>query len=301
MELGIPVPWGYSMKLNAVYLLALLYFAALIAFEAAQQHYYLTTFELPGFDKVTLFELMKMHSFRWLIWSVLAIPFSWYVFKNPARYLSPEVVVKYGVGLILTLIATLFAISLLGVLNGRESMGQFWEFFAFFVYQKAALFVNAYLGLIILLNLLRHLRLLDSKLIELSDLKDEFQSVYEEWSNQKSDDRTPIIQIRVGNKVKNILVSDIIWVQSDDYCVKVHTPNSSYSLRKSMKRMEQELTPKGFVRLHRSVIVNRDEVDTLVYSPNPQVTLKNGQTLPIATSRVPKVKEVFKGDLGLPA
>ncbi len=120
-------------------------------------------------------------------------------------------------------------------------------------------------------------------------------------SLRKKDDHTPIIQIRVGNKVKNILVSDIIWVQSDDYCVKVHTANGSYSLRKSMKRMEQELTSKGFVRLHRSVIVNRNEVDTLVYSPDPKVTLKNGQTLPIALSRMPKVKEEFRGDLGLPA
>jgi hypothetical protein len=245
-------------------------------------------------------ELVKLHAVRWGIWSLLAIPFGWYVYKHPAKHLSAEVLIKYGVGLILTLITTLFAISLSVLLNSRESVDQFWEVFSFFVYQKAALFVNAYLGLIILLNLLRHLHLLDSKMIELADLKDEFQSVYEELSYRKKDDHTPIIQIRVGNKVKNILVSDIIWVQSDDYCVKVHTSNGAYSLRKSMKRMEQELTPKGFVRLHRSVIVNRKEVDTLVYSPAPQVTLKNGQTLPIALSRLPKVKEEFRGDLGLP-
>ena len=289
------------MKLNTVYLLAFLYFAALIAFEAAQQHYYLTTFQLPGYGEVTLLELVKVHALRWIIWTVLAVPFGWYVFRHPARHLSPEILLKYGLGLILTLITTLFAISLSALLVSREDIDQFWEVFSFFVYQKAALFVNAYLGLIILLNLLRHLQLLDSKLIELADLKDEFQLVYEELSHRKSDDHTPIIQIRVGKKVKNILVSDIIWVQSDDYCVKVHTANGSYSLRKSMKRMEQELTPKGFVRLHRSAIVNRDEVDTLVYSPYPQVTLKNGQTLPIASSRVPKVKEEFRGDLGLPA
>jgi hypothetical protein len=289
------------MKLNTVYLLAFLYFAALITFEAAQQHYYLTTFELAGYGEVTLFELMKIHAVRWIIWSLFAIPFGWYVFRHPARHLSPEIILKYGLGLILTLITTLFAISMSVVLTSRESIDGFWAVFSFFVYQKAALFVNAYLGLIILLNLLRHLHLLDSKMVELADLKDEFQSVYDELSHRKKDDHTPIIQIRVGNKVKNILVSDIIWVQSDDYCVKVHTANGSYSLRKSMKRMEQELTPKGFVRLHRSVIVNRDEVDTLVYSQDPQVTLKNGQTLPIASSRVPKVKEEFRGDMGLPA
>ncbi len=161
------------MKLNTVYLLAFLYFAALIVFEAAQQHYYLTTFELAGYGEITLLELMRLHALRWVIWSVMAIPFGWYVYKHPARHLSAEVLIKYGVGLFLTLITTLFAISLSVLVNSREQIDSFWEVFSFFVYQKAALFVNAYLGLIILVNLFRHLRLLDSKLIELADLKDD--------------------------------------------------------------------------------------------------------------------------------
>lgn len=68
-----------------------------------------------------------------------------------------------------------------------------------------------------------------------------------------------------------------------------------------MKLMEQELQPWGFIRLHRNTLVNKDEVDTLVYAPEPCVILKDSQTLPIALCRLSKLKEHFKGYLGLPA
>lgn len=197
--------------------------------------------------------------------------------------------------------ATLICISLVEMWKNGLNIEYFGELLSYFTYQKAALFVNAYLGLIILINLHEGIKLLDSKMVELSDLRIEFKSRYNELSNQIKDDQTPLIQIKVGNKVKNILLEDIIWVQSDDYCVKVHTKSGAYNLRKSMKLMEQELEPWGFIRLHRNTIVNRDEVDTLIYAPEPSVTLKDGKNLPIALGRVAKVKGFFKGRLGLPA
>ena len=284
-----------------IYLAAILYFTGLISFEAAQQYYYITNFDLAGKDEVTFFGLLRLHLIRWGIWGLLVIPLSWYSFRNPIRQLSPKAAFSHGVGIILTLTATIVTISLVVLWRDQLSVAYFPEFLSFFTYQKAALFVNAYLGLIILINLYQKVELLDAKLVELSDLKTEYKTIYDELSNGSKNDQTPLIQIKVGNKVKNILLSDIIWIQSDDYCVKIHTEERSYHLRKSMKLLEQELEPRGFIRLHRNAIVNKEEVDTLVYSPEPHVNLKNGQTLPIAASRVAKVKALFKGYLGLPA
>lgn len=289
------------MKQSYIYIATFFYFAGLVWFEAAQQHFYITSFELAGKDEVTILGLMSRHSIRWAIWVILALPFARFVFLHPARQLNSRLLVGYGVGMILTLLATILVISGVEVWSSELSRDYFVELVAYFTYQKAALFVNAYLGLIILISLHQHTKLLDSKMVELSDLKIEFKSRYDELSNQIKDDHAPLIQIKVGNKVKNIMLDDIIWVQADDYCVKVHTNGGSYNLRKSMKLMEQELEPWGFIRLHRNTLVNKDEVDTLIYAPEPGVTLKNGQNLPIALGRVSKVKEHFKGYLGLPA
>lgn len=288
------------MKSSLIYVAALAYFAGLISFEAAQQHYYITRFDLTGNGEVTIMGLISHHAIRWVIWSILAVPFGIYIVKNPARRLSLRHIVRYGIVLIITLLVTLLAITLIVLQPGQQSLDQVREAFLFFTYQKAALFTNAYLALIVLLNLYKNVKLLDSKMLELSDLKMEYRSIYDELSNRIKDD-TPLIQIKTGNKIKNLLLSDIVWVQSDDYCVKIHTEEGSYNLRKSMKLMEKELEPRGFIRLHRNSIVNKDQVDTLVYATEPHVTLKNGQTLPIAAGRVSKVKELFKGYLGLPA
>lgn len=289
------------MKQSYIYIATLIYFVGLVSFEAAQQHYYITSFDLAGKDEVTIIGLMSRHSIRWAIWVVLALPLARFVFRHPARQLDSRLLASYGMGLALTLLATLLVISGVELWSNELSADYFGELLAYFTYQKAALFFNAYLGLIILISLYQRTKLLDSKMVELTDLKIEFKSRYDELSNQIRDDHAPLIQIKVGNKVKNILLADILWVQSDDYCVKVHAKSGSYNLRKSMKLMEQELEPWGFIRLHRNTLVNRDEVDTLVYAPEPGVTLKNGQTLPIALGRVSKVKEHFKGYLGLPA
>ena len=289
------------MKTNTLYLVAILYFAGLISFEAAQQYYYITSFELPGKDEVTILGLIRTHAIRWVIWSIAAIPLAWLVFRQPIKPLSPRVLLWYTISILITLLVTVWTISGIEIFISRLGYEQFWEFLEFFMYQKAALFVNGYIGLIVLIHLHLNVRLLDSKMIELVDLKTEYKSVYDELSNRIQDDRAPLIQIKVGNKVKNILLSEIIWVQADDYCVKVHTKRGSFNLRKSMKLLEQELAPRGFVRLHRNSIVNEEEIDTLTYSPEPQVTLKNGQILSIAMSRVSQVKKQFKGYLGLPA
>lgn len=244
---------------------------------------------------------MKLHSLRWLIWALLAAPLGIYVYQNPTRHLHTKILIGYGIGVFSTLAVTIMTVSLVDLWRSQQEMTFFLEFALFFAYQKSALFLNAYLGLIIIINLFKSVELLDAKLVELSDLKIDYQSVADRLKGNIERDNTSLIQIKIGNKVKHIPLASIIWVQSDDYCVKLHTTERSYHLRKSMKLIEEQLEPKGFVRLHRNAIVNRQEVDTLVYSPQPSVTLKNGHVLPIATSRIARIKELFNGYLGLPA
>jgi len=268
------------------------YFALLIAFEAGQQYYYMTRFDLVGDQEISLMGLMKFHIVRWIIWGILAIPLSVYVIKHPIQNFTFTLLARYCLMVFLTLLLTLAAVSVFNIWFYGNSSSDFLEVFFFFAYQKAALFINAYLGLIILITLNNNMKLLDATIIALSDLKGEYRHL----SKKTMADSTPIIQIRIGKKLKNVLLSEVLWVQSDDYCVRIHTQQGAYNLRKSMKSMEHELSNLGFIRIHRNSIVNRLEIDTIDFSEEPKVKLKNGRILPIAQSRIPRIKAYLKSD-----
>ena len=57
-----------------------------------------------------------------------------------------------------------------------------------------------------------------------------------------------------------------------------------------MKAMELELNNRGFIRVHRNSIVNKEAIDTIIFTQKPHLKLKNGQSIPIANSRIAKVK-----------
>ncbi len=63
--------------------------------------------------------------------------------------------------------------------------------------------------------------------------------------------------------------------------VEVHSGNQVYLMRKTMKQVEELLPPSQFVRIHRSHIVNVDEIERIKTQPsgNGAVYLRNGKVL----------------------
>ena len=55
-------------------------------------------------------------------------------------------------------------------------------------------------------------------------------------------------------------VEQIDWIESADYCVKIHTGGRAHVIREALQRLEQRLDPARFFRAHRSAIVNLDRV-----------------------------------------
>ena len=48
----------------------------------------------------------------------------------------------------------------------------------------------------------------------------------------------------------------IDWVEAARYCVRIHTGDNAYVTRDSLERIEKRLVDFGFVRSHRSALVN---------------------------------------------
>jgi two-component system LytT family response regulator len=54
--------------------------------------------------------------------------------------------------------------------------------------------------------------------------------------------------------------AEIDWVEADGDYVRIHTANATHFTRMKLTEIERRLAPEGFVRIHRSRIVNLSHV-----------------------------------------
>jgi hypothetical protein len=66
--------------------------------------------------------------------------------------------------------------------------------------------------------------------------------------------------VRTGRSQHLVRTADIHWIEAQGYYAALHTDDGSFLLRRSLTRLEDELDPDDFVRIHRSTIVNIKEV-----------------------------------------
>ena len=127
-------------------------------------------------------------------------------------------------------------------------------------------------------------------MIEIKNL----QKVNDELKQRGENKEVPHLNIRTAHKLKTIPIEEITWIQSDDYCVKVHTQNSSYTLRQSLKTLENKLRPFRFVRIHRSALLNLDYLDQINYKDS-KVMLKNEQEVHASKTGIQKLRRQLVG------
>jgi two-component system LytT family response regulator len=64
--------------------------------------------------------------------------------------------------------------------------------------------------------------------------------------------------VRSGSKDLLIQANDVVWIEAADYYACLHVADKRHLLRESIKKLESQLDPGKFVRIHRSAIVNID-------------------------------------------
>jgi len=87
--------------------------------------------------------------------------------------------------------------------------------------------------------------------------------------------------IRAGGKVMFVKPGDIDWIEADGKLAQVHVGREIRAVRIPLKQLEERLAPHGFVRVHRSAIVNVDRIRELEpwFHGEYVVILKDGTKL----------------------
>jgi two-component system, LytTR family, response regulator len=95
------------------------------------------------------------------------------------------------------------------------------------------------------------------------------------------------IAVEVRGKVRPVPVAEIQFITASGPYAELHVGAHRYVIRETMQTLEERLDPERFMRVHRSVIVRLDLVETLHRGAGGdyEVQLKGGGRLRVSRSR----------------
>ena len=89
---------------------------------------------------------------------------------------------------------------------------------------------------------------------------------------------TARIPVRREDGIDLVCVAEITWAEAAGDYVHLHTGNTIRTVRETLAELEATLRPFGFLRVHRSAIVNADAVRSVdsVAKGDYVLTLRDG-------------------------
>ncbi|MEQ6122788.1 LytTR family DNA-binding domain-containing protein [Pseudotenacibaculum sp. MALMAid0570] len=274
-------------RIGAVILFVLIF---IIAFQTYQQIFYIERFQLA--KNVEFFDVLKNQFFRWIIWLLIAFLLPFFVAKDKEKSISFSLVTKHFLLIILLVILNVFVISFIQASNAVEvTLHSFFsDYVVFFLFQKSPMYTLGYIAFTVILFFYFKNETLQVTVQELIDIKENHQKEYQLLKNSNVDE-DQVLSIKIGNKLKIIPISEINWIEADDYCVVVHAEDKpSYTMRSSLKSLENKL-PTYFMRVHRKGIVNMRKVKELKNADNTScLVISNDAEVPVSKANIKAVK-----------
>ena len=71
------------------------------------------------------------------------------------------------------------------------------------------------------------------------------------------------LAVKAEGVTRIIPLSEVDWFETEGNYVRLHSASASYLIRKTVVRLEDELDPNHFARVHRRYLVNVDRVVAL--------------------------------------
>lgn len=122
--------------------------------------------------------------------------------------------------------------------------------------------------------------------VPLYQLTDEKKQPEEEIATRLPEEHIDRITVKDGSRIHLIAIEHLLYVQACGDYVTLVTPDGQYIKELTMKYLETHLPASGFVRIHRSTIVNVTQISRveLFGKENYRLLLKNGDKLRVSLS-----------------
>jgi len=92
--------------------------------------------------------------------------------------------------------------------------------------------------------------------------------------------QTDSLFIRDGGKLTRVMYPEIQWIEADDSYIHLHTDRKKYTLRVSLRDLEDQLPANRFMRIHRGYLIQVACIEQVDPQAN-EIQLQGGQVLPI--------------------
>ncbi|MGZ7042349.1 MAG: LytR/AlgR family response regulator transcription factor [Thermoanaerobaculia bacterium] len=94
------------------------------------------------------------------------------------------------------------------------------------------------------------------------------------------------VAVKVDGKTRIIAIKDVDWFETDGNYIRIRVGRASYLIRNTANRLEQELDPRQFARIHRRYLVNLERVVEVEpwFGGDAIVRLKDGAKLKLSRS-----------------
>ncbi len=118
------------------------------------------------------------------------------------------------------------------------------------------------------------------------------QTLSEETSSPESQNR---VVVKKGQNIVVLPVQRIYYFEAFDDYLKIHTAEGFYLKKKTMAYFEKTLDASQFVRVHRSYLLNLQELTRIepMEKDNHVALLKNGSRVPLSQAGFAKLKSVL--------
>lgn len=102
------------------------------------------------------------------------------------------------------------------------------------------------------------------------------------------------LTVSTGSREQQIAASAVDWIAGARNYAELHDGQASYLLRKPLRELEAQLIDDGFLRVHRSHLVNRRRVEAMQQRRGELLLkLSSGVEVPVGRSYRERVKAAF--------
>ncbi|MDR1591992.1 MAG: LytTR family transcriptional regulator DNA-binding domain-containing protein [Prevotellaceae bacterium] len=104
------------------------------------------------------------------------------------------------------------------------------------------------------------------------------------------------IVVKSGTNIHIVPINKIVYLRADGDYVHIRTGDAKYMKESTMKYFQQHLPAQQFVRIHRSTIVNVEQISciALYEKQQQQLTLKNGDTVKVSAAGYKALRQALR-------
>lgn len=101
--------------------------------------------------------------------------------------------------------------------------------------------------------------------------------------------------VRVKNEIKIIPIHEVTYFEAEDDYISIHTSGGKYLKKMTMKSLEDAMDPGKFARVHRSFLVNLNQITQIEPFERDSYLLKmrDGTQVPVSKTGYSRLRQVL--------